>query len=334
MPFEEKNLVHYYPGRHCLYGSLYNLFKSWGSGLCEHDYFIMCDGLSFRFHKNETENFISNILDFIHVDYREQIKRCKKHLSLSLRMDEDRLIDWCYCIEVLKTKHPVLAFVDSSILNYHILENPLSNLGAHTIILNGVDPDHNDITFVDSYVLDASGDVRVATGTIHMERLQAYALGLCYFSNYDKDREPGPKTIVTLFKHSLVNYLSERPGHEGGHVALEQILRGLIQLMHMYKQDYYENMIALVFLMKAYFTSALSYVKGAAVHYLGLAPDAQNQIVHDIGILEQEWKAFFLRCLSIQPEKLLNEADKAMSSGLHAAALQKKFFKNILSSMS
>ncbi len=45
---------------------------------------------------------------------------------------------------------------------------------------------------------DASGDVRVATGTIHMERLQAYALGLCYFSNYDKDREPGPKTIVNL----------------------------------------------------------------------------------------------------------------------------------------
>lgn len=321
------------PGKHCLYGSLYNLFRSWGSKLHESDFFFLCNGLLFKFVKSDSDSFIKDVLAFIILDYREQVERCAKLLSMSVLIEDHNAIDWQRCIQSLKEGRPVLAFIDSSVLDYHILENPLPNLGAHTLLLKGLDINTDQISFLDSYVIDHTGKAKIIRGNIRHPLLRNTTIGLCYFTEFDKSKEPDKNMMASYFFDSLKQYL--QPNHEylSGHAAMINIIQNFQLLLEDRKYESYKNMVALVFLCKAYITSTLDYINEAIEYYVIVEPVDKQNLITELTSLKQEWNVFYLRCLTIDTIKDFSNIERTVLSGVSVVNHQKNLYAKLISYM-
>lgn len=318
------------PGKHCLYGSLYNLFRGCGSKLHESDFFFLCNGMSFSFEKSDTDSFIKDVLAFIKLDYQEQVKHCAKLLSMSVLIEEKIAIDWPRCLQTIKEGVPALAFVDSSVLDHHVLENPLPNLGAHTLLLKGVDIDSGHISFLDSYVIDNSGKAKIVRGNISLQSLQNTIKGLCFFTGFDKNKEPDETMMASFFCDSLKQYIEPNYKYLSGHAAMTNIIRNLQLLLENQENEAYKNMIALVFLCKAYITSTLDYINEAIEHYIAAGAMAKQSLINELTLLKQEWNVFYLRCLTIDAKKDSINIERTISSGVSVVEHQKNLYCELI----
>ncbi len=322
------------PAKHCLYGSLYNLFHKWGSKLHESDFFFLCNGMLFSFEQSDSVGFIKDVLTFIKLDYRQQVERCAKMLSMSVLVEENGAIDWQGCIRALKEGFPVLAFVDSSVLKYHVLENPLPNLGAHTLLLNDVNINTGQISFLDSYVIDNSGNAKIVRGNISYQSLRNTARGLCFFSGFDKSNEPDIHMMASCFHDSIKQYLQPDQQRLSGHSAMINIMKNLKRLLENHEDEAYKNMIALVFLCKAYITSTLDYIEEAAERYVIGGQAVKKYLIEEIISLKQEWNVFYLRCLTIDTKKeSVNSVniERTILSGISVVEHQKNVYSELIS---
>ena len=317
------------PGLHCLYSSLYNLYRYMGWPYEEHELFFLCQGMRFRFALSESkklQNITQNLLDLIRIDYIEQINTltcCLKQTVSYIDHRANQTTDSiCSVIgKALRTRGPILSFLRSTVLTYHILENPNENLGAHGLLLYGIDSDKGIVYLSDSFVTDYSNHIDIFQSTMDLSKFCNYLIGLCVF-------EPPRKKLIfseriALFVLHIEKYLYTKSIQDGGFTALLYILQEL-QYSELDGMAY----ISLVFLLKAYLMMTLPYFERLMKQVQCYNANRPFRHLHQYTELQDEWNAFFLRCLGISNR--LSSRGRMAASGLEIAERYRGYLQDCL----
>lgn len=276
------------PGQHCFYSSLYNIFRYMGIPLLEHELFVLCDGLTFQVQLQSSRLFFDFILDAIRVDYTNQIQTLGNRIQIGYNIFQDI----GSLVESLKRGIPVLAFVKAKALKYNIVENPRDNLGAHGIVIYGIDTNKQLVYVADSYLLDYENNISASKKTLRIQDIETYLISYCSFSSGRVSIDHG--TIKEAYCENINRYLSNS-WNNGEQAAL--YLVDHLQIWNEGKEHAnanQSNYITLIFLMKAYFLNILYYIHRLNRQYINGFSES-DELIHEIRI---NLNAFFLRCLS------------------------------------
>lgn len=317
------------PGFHCLYSSLYNLFRYMGWPYEEHELFFLCNGMDFQFVASESIDMgeiTQNLLDLIHIDYFKQIQTLADRLKQPIFWIDNRAECSVYSIrtaveETLQDGKPVLAFLHSSILTYHILENPNENLGAHGLILYGIDSDKGIVYLADSFVTDYSNHIDTHLSTMQLTDFYNYLIGFVTFGPPLKNVPFSER--LSLYVSDLQKYLQTTDVKDGGVAALVYILEE-IQRANLDSTEY----ISLVFLLKAYLMMTAPYfdrlMEQTQRYYDSRPFNRQDQYKE----LQNEWNVFFMRCLSVSGQP--SAKNRLVKSGWEIARKYQKYLQDCL----
>lgn len=317
------------PGLHCLYSSLYNLYRYMGWPYEEHELFFLCNGMDFQFVASESIDIgeiTQNLLDLIHIDYFKQLQTLTSRLDQSIFWINNR--DECsvdsiqmMVEEALHNGKPVLAFLHASILTYHILENPNENLGAHGLILYGIDSDKEIVYLADSFVTDYSNHIDTHLSTMKFIDFCNYLIGLATFDPPTKEISFSER--IFLYAADLQKYLGTTNAKDGGVAALTYILEQLGQA----KLDS-TAYISLVFLLKAYLMMTLPYFDRLIEQTRHYNDSRPFRLQREHKQLQNEWNVFFMRCLSISGQS--SAVNHLVHSGMDISQRYREYLQECL----
>ncbi len=322
-------------GKHCFYGSMSNIFDYYNYSLSEAEIFILCNGLQFTIDVSLIEsNISSHVLECINLDYEKQVLQFSKSIHCPVDFinagSKIEIVDFIQA--ALSHNNPPLLFLNSGILNYLIYQNPLGNLGAHSIVVYGINNDQ--IMYADVYNPDYSNNIYTQIGCMEIDKLICYMIKGLRFSIYpDVEIKNKNKFIAERTRDMLMHYLigKDAGGNICGHKALCKVLELTCNDSIMNKEKCQSNFIALILLIKSYFSSAMLYLKD--LHYIFRFTNeyTKDNYLSDINQLIDYWTSFHQRCLSTVHKNSARTIDKIKDHSNHVFEFQKELFYKIIS---
>lgn len=311
-------------GLHCLYSSIYNIFKYLGLSYQEHEIFFLCNGFKFKL-AGENEILFDNLLEQISMDYKQQLNLLTDRLNQPLQWfscakESFNNFNDIYCY--LKKGLPILAFLDASILKYHILENPHPNLGAHSLIIYGIDMENRCIFIADSFVTDYSNKISTYKTKISFQDFKNHFMGYAVFGY--PENEINDEKIYQYCCDDLNEY-NHNENIRTGHAVLNHTIKCIKYYLEEKKIN---NLIPLVFLLKAYFFMVLPYFGNMIEDCQANYEDLKEYLKKEIDLLKTEWLSFFMRCLSYDEKK--GVCERIIESGIQVTKRQEKFINDYI----
>ena len=310
-------------GKHCFYSTLHNIFLNKNISLQEYEIYFLCNGMKFEF---DVHVDLESVLNFMKIDYHYQLDVLSKTLSLDFQFAEGSaltdLFD-CFFTDYNK-KLPAILFLNSSVLQYHILQNPQPNLGAHCLVLWEINSKYQSVLIGDSYVLDQNGSIHKHILNILFEELLPHLIGIGTFC-FDKFYLPPFREIIDIVINRIIQFAlgNERQGLE----ALKKIIESFQRMENARFKDNKDKMFEIIFLFKAYFSSTLGY-------FQDLLSDKRlsfenNSLILNLADLERQWQNYYTRCLTIISGNDHALVKKIIQNGYNLLTLQKKLFISI-----
>ena len=326
-------------GNHCLYSALYNLFQYLKINLQEYEIFFLCNGFSLKIDESDTNNkMLDELLGIIKIDYQTQLETLSNrtlinsiHVLYSNKQQAQTKFIHDLSNELME-RRPLLVFVKSKALKYHVMENPRDNLGAHSLLIKGFDSTNQFIYLADSFVTNFNNQKSTVESTVLLNEIEPYIIAYCQFrvEKFKYSR----KLLYTSLIYDLKNYLNSNKykGIICGHNALCQIMINIDNMVdNLFLPINQNNFISLIFLMKAYFYMILPYFELFIIQEKNLYLH-RDKLIQKIHELQNNWNSFFLRCMSAIGDKSCN-IKKIIKSGLEAVDKQAEFFKMLLKAM-
>lgn len=189
-------------GKHCVTGSLRNIFSFMNIELNEFELFFLGEGFNIFYDKNEEGT------GYLETQFNIESLRdnCGVEFEFTANTDFDTL-------EFnIRNNRPVIVQVNSAFLDYHPIF--MSNKGRkHFIVAYGFDKDDSKFYISDSYILNNSYPTSYS-GIINMEILRkaANACGnICYQIKKVAYRENTEVEWQKIIKKNLLRYLNCKP---------------------------------------------------------------------------------------------------------------------------
>lgn len=314
---------HLEQGKHCLYATLHNLFLEYGIPLREYELYFLCNGLFFQFDLKANQD---SFLNFIRFDYKLQLEHLAEILHFDFQYWNRESLNTSLQTfrSVLAERLPTILFLESTALQYHILQNPRRNLGAHCLALWEIEPESQSVLAGDSYVLDKEGRVGTHVCKLAFHELADHLIGAGTFQ-FNHILLPELRERIKMDAEKIAQFASDCPDRGTG--AILQIIDSMGSMGRLSDEKSFEKMVEFIFLFKAYFSSTLGYLQDLLTDERIGAAD--SGLLDSLAGLKNQWQNFYIRCLTVTAGNSASVLKKIQESGREMLFQQRRVFREI-----
>lgn len=277
------------PGKHCFYSSLYNLLKNYDYR--EHELFFLCEGFEYYYEINQIASGGSPRQRLSFISYDKSLMQLSN--KLYGQSNEMFHIGYEFITEqfeqILYLNRPILLMVQSSILDYHLLVDPLNMF--HCILLLGMDQKRGFAYIVDSYNIDSMGNIFVYKGFMPIDVLQKHTVGSAWLKKdipMKRGNELFLENIIASF-HNVVNtdYFT----------GFRMYIKDVTMLCEESPDRIQEEMLQLIYTLKVHLTFYLDYIIAAIQQIFQNTGVIYNHIINCVDELKKDWNNFIILIL-------------------------------------